>query len=144
MAFLFCKLPRGLVMWYLLPKHSDFILDACLLPLQRFFRDALDRDHLSCNLLPSHHHLGKRTAARAREKERNTLACFICARAILTQKTYPRWVDRGHSEADRPEYTNSILWIFTENWQSPWLWPTAFCVGLRLVLVCSQKHSKHF
>ena len=38
----------------------------------------------------------------------------MCVQTILTQKTYRQWLDRVHSEADRPEYTNSILWIFTE------------------------------
>lgn len=81
-AFFFCKLPGGQVIRHLPPEHGDFIFDARLLPLQRLFGDALDRDHLSRGLLPSHHHFGKRTAAR--EEEKND--CFICAGAILTQK----------------------------------------------------------
>lgn len=79
-----------------------------------------------------------------RKKERNH-ACFTCTRGnIDTENLYHRWVDGGHSEADRRVHTNNILGLFAENGQSCRLWPTAFRVGLRLALVHGQKHGKHF
>lgn len=73
----------GCVLRHLPSEHGDFIFDARLLPLQRFFRDALDSDHLSRGLLPSHHHFRKRTAAREEEKHGR----FIRTGTILTQRT---------------------------------------------------------
>lgn len=67
---------------HLPPEHCDFVLDAGLLPLQRLFRDALDGDHLPRGLLPRHHHLGERAAARHTGRKLLSYA----ARPVLTQK----------------------------------------------------------
>lgn len=79
--------------------------------------------HLIATILPVAFSRAITTSENAplQKTERETCQSrrFICARAILTQTTCHLWVDRGHSEADRPEYTNSILWILTENWQVP-------------------------
>lgn len=57
------------------PEHSDLVLDAGLLPLQRLLGDALDGHHLACGLLPSHDHL--REGAAARETQRHTAAVVL-------------------------------------------------------------------
>lgn len=76
-----------------------------------------------------------------RERERNMTASYAL-RPYWHRKPFHLWVDRGHSEAHRPEYTNNILWIFTENWQSsPTLSNSLLCW---LTLVSCQKHGKHF
>lgn len=67
------------VTWYPPPEHGDFIFDARLLPLQRFFRDTLDCHHLSRGLLPSHHHFRKRTAAK--DRKRNMLVLMLHMRS---------------------------------------------------------------
>lgn len=50
------------------PEHSDLVLDARLLPLQRLLGNALDGHHLPCGLLPSHYHLREGTAVGGKKK----------------------------------------------------------------------------
>lgn len=96
------------VRWYILPKYSDFIFDARLLPFQRLFWDALDCDHLSGGLLPSHHHFRKRTAAR--EKAKHGPALYVLRQ--YWQKN--QWVDwrplRGSGATVHKQHIVNIYW----------------------------------